>query len=522
MSAENIVVAPILIPLVTAIITLIARKWQTVQQGVSVAGMAGYVVSVAVLAYTVLPGTVLSYQLSAWPAPYGITLVADALSVFILLLTAIVSGGVLLYALSHIDAFGQQVAYHPLFAFMLVGVSGAFLTADIFNMFVWFEVMLMSSYILVVLYSDRGQTRAALQYVVLNIIGSVIMLLAIGGLYATTGTLNMADLAVRLADPAAYNIQMRPVLGLSTLLFAVFALKAGIVPFQFWVPRTYSAAPAPVAAMLAGVTKKVGIYAIIRLYFTVFAAAALPDSGVVSVLSGSTVLAFFGPVLFLMAMASIVIGGLGAVSRDTVDELLAYSSISQVGFIVLPLTVAATVPGIRTLAVTATLIYALNHAVAKSMLFLVTGTLYQSTGSTKFADLSGLAETTPVLAAAFFIGALSLIGVPPAMGFFGKLLIFNAMTQSIAFGALAVAVTGSLLTIVYVSYAWNSVFCGDPLEMELVPVSRVQGGVVALLAGILILLGLWFELVFTVAHAAAETVVQTDPYIDTVLRGATQ
>jgi multicomponent Na+:H+ antiporter subunit D len=518
MSADNIVVLPIVIPLITAIATLIVRNHGRIQQLLSGVGMAGYIGSVALLAHTV-GDAVVAYQLSAWPAPYGITLVADALSVFMLLLTAAVSAGVSVYAMVHIDGLGQQVAYHPLFAFMLVGVSGAFLTADIFNLFVWFEVMLMSSYILVVLYSHAEQTQAALEYIVLNVIGSVVMLLAVGGLYATVGTLNMADLAVRLGDPGTYGIQVAPVLGLSMLLLAVFALKAGIVPFHFWVPRTYSAAPAPVAAMLAGVTKKVGVYAIIRLYFTVFAAASIPA---VPALGESALLTFAGVLLFGMAAASVFVGGLGAISRETMDELLAYSSIGQIGFIMLPLAFAALFPGIRALGIAAALVYTVNHALAKSMLFLVSGVLYRSTGSTRFTDLGGLAGERPVLAAAFFIGALSLIGMPPALGFFGKFLVFATLAEQVAFLALAVAITGSVFTILYVSRAWNQTFWGDPVTTETLPVSPVKIGVVAAFAAVIVGAGVGIDVVITHAQTAAETVISTESYIDAVLGGEAQ
>lgn len=519
MSTSHIVIAPLLVVLVTAVLTLITRNYRRVQRTLSLLGIIGYGITVYVLVRTVMPANVLAYQLSGWPAPYGITLVADALSAFMLGFTAFVSICVLVYALYYVDAFGQQVAYHPLFHFMLVGVTGAFLTADIFNMFVWFEVMLMSSYILVVLYSSKEQTRAALQYVVLNLVGSALMLLAIGGIYATTGTLNMADLAIRLADPAAYGISVPPVLGLSVLLFAVFALKAGIVPFQFWVPATYSAAPAPVSAMLAGVTKKVGIYAIIRLYFTVFAAATLPDGLLLPFLSGNSILDFFGPFLFIMATASILVGGLGAVSREDLDQLLAYSSIGQVGFIVLPLAIAATIPAVRSIAVAAALIYILNHAVVKSMLFLISGTVYQTTGTTRFTELGGLAEKTPLVAAAFFIGALSLIGIPPVVGFFSKLLVFTALTQGVAYLALGVALAGAVLTILYFSRGWNSVFWGSPMDAELLSVSRIQIGAVLTLAAATVLLGIGFEVVLDAAMSAADAVLQPEQYIETVLGG---
>ncbi|MFB6196030.1 MAG: complex I subunit 5 family protein, partial [Haloplanus sp.] len=402
------------------------------------------------------------------------------------------------------------------------------------NLFVWFEVMLMSSYVLVLFYGDSEHTRAALNYVVLNLIGSAVMLVAIGGLYATTGTLNMADLARRLADPGVYDVHLLPVLGLSAVLFSVFALKAGIVPFQFWVPAAYRAAPTPVTAMLAGVVKKVGVYAIVRLYFTIFAAASLPESLSIPGFDGTTTLAFFGPVLFVMATASVVFGGLGAIGRDDLDDVLAYSSISQIGFIVLPLAVAATVPAVRTLGVIACLVYTVNHGFAKSLLFLVSGTVAETVGTREFAGLGGVARRSPVLAGAFLIGALSLIGVPPLVGFFGKFLVFDVAVRALALDAagaaatIAVALFGAVLTIAYYTRAWNAVFWGEATGRVAVDRVAHDGGtarstartgqvaVALALAVVIVAMGVGFEVVYTAAEAAARAAVDTGGYVDAV------
>jgi len=245
----------------------------------------------------------------------------------------------ILFSVRYITPENQRVYYHPLFHLLLAGVTGAFLTGDLFNLFVWFEVMLIVSYVFVAFYGTDYATAASFRYLVMNVFGSALMLVAIGGLYATTGTLNMADMARRLATPDAYGIDPAPVVGLSALLLAVFALKSGLVPFQFWVPAAYTAAPTPVTAMFAGVTKKVGIYAIIRLYFTVFATASVPVD-----LLGTTAaspLAFLAPVLGAMGVASIVVGGFGAVGQDRLESVFAYSSIGQVGFIAVPVAIAA-------------------------------------------------------------------------------------------------------------------------------------------------------------------------------------
>jgi multicomponent Na+:H+ antiporter subunit D len=524
-TGPQLVVAPMLVALVTAIATLATRRYPRLNRGLSVLGNLVYVGAVALLAAAVLPNDVLTYQLSAWLAPFGISLVADALAVFMLALAALVSLVVVVFSVAYVDGQGQNVSYHPLYHFMLTGVSGAFLTGDIFNLFVWFEVMLMPSYVFVVFYSGPRHTAAALQYTVLNLVGSALMLVAIGGLYATTGTLNMADMARRLASPAEFGIAPAPVLGLAALLLVVFALKAGIVPFQFWVPPAYRAAPAPISAFLAGVTKKVGIYAIIRLYFTVFSAGTLDAALGLPGFAGRSFLDFFGPILFVMALASIVLGGIGAASRGNLDDVFAYSSIGQVGFIILPLAVVATVsePALQVLGIVAALVYSLNHAVAKSLLFLVSGTVYESAGTIQLSELGGITSRRPVLAGSYFLGMLALVGIPPLSGFFGKLLVFDTAGRALAAGAsgtalaLAGALGGAILTIAYLSRVWTRGFWGEvspAVETSTRPTVLV--GIVAVLALVVVAIGVGFDPVYATAEAAAEAALDRRGYVDAV------
>ncbi|QLG26445.1 Na+/H+ antiporter subunit D [Halorarum halophilum] len=549
-----LVLAPLLVAFGTGILTLLLRFDSRVQRGVSLLGSVGYLAVVALLFDRVVLGpggpAIVPYYVSNWPAPFGITLVADALSAFMLGLAALVSLPALAFATVYIDEFEHRLSFAPLFHFMLAGVTGSFLTADLFNLFVWFEVMLMASYILVLFYSGPEHTRAALVYVVLNLLASALMLVAIGGLYATVGTLNMADMARRLANPAAYGVELAPTLGLASLLLSVFALKAGLVPFHFWVPSAYRAAPAPVTAVLAGVVKKVGVYAIVRLFFTVFAGAAYAEAGT---------FAYVGPVLIVAAVASILYGGVAAIGREDVDGLLAFSSVGQVGFIVLPLGVAMMAPDLAvdfggpgvdgtlaTLGIAAALVYAFNHGLAKGLLFLASGTIYSAVGTTDFEDLGGLASRTPLLAASFLLGGLSLVGVPPLIGFFGKLLVFRTSVDGLAGAvpgagvALAAALAGAVLTIAYVTRIWNAVFWGEQTETVLAALptrwSRRAEGVAAdggrtdatpvalavqltaviALAGCLVGFGVGVEFVLEAATHAAGAATDTAGYVDAV------
>jgi multicomponent Na+:H+ antiporter subunit D len=300
--------------------------------------------------------------------------------------------------------------------------------------------------------------------------------------------------------------------------------------------------------MLAAVVKKVGIYALIRLYFTVFATATLPAGLTIPGLSGSSFLAFFGPVLFVMALASMLFGGLAATGRDNLGDLLAYSSIGQVGFIALPLAVGATVVDVRAVGVAAALVYSFNHALSKGLLFLLTGTVRATFGTVDFDRLGGIAPRSPVLSAAFFVGGLSLVGIPPLLGFFGKLFVFRTAARAYAGGAAGAGLAaigvlvGAVLTIAYISRAWNLVFWGPPSDVvtgvvpdrwslslpsegatdggrQLTYGSRYIAGEVAILVALavaIVAFGIGIEFVIESARAGAEAALDTTRYVEAV------
>ena len=522
---SQLVIAPMVIVLAAATATLLLGRYPRARAAVSLAGGVAYAAAVAALDWYIVlapdaPG-IATYQVGGWPAPVGITLVADGLSAFMLTMVAVLGVASLVFSTRHLPGGEGRSYYFPLFHFLALGVTGAFLTGDLFNLFVWFEVMLMASYVFVGYSGGPEHTRAAFWYVTLNLVASAVFLLGVGGIYATTGTLNMADLARRLAEPAAYGLEPAPVVGLLGLLLSVFAIKAGLVPFQFWIPTAYRAAPPQITALLAGATKKVGIYAIIRLSFTVFADATV---GVDLALPGITIagdspLPFVGAVLFVMATASILVGGIGAVGRDSLEGVFAYSSIGQVGFIAMPVAIAATAttPGLRHLALVAALVYALNHTLAKGLLFLAVGTVRSATGSSRFADLGGLATRSPLLAITVFVASLALVGIPPLSGFFGKFLVFDAAARARAGPVLVVLLVGSLLTIAYATRAWNRSFWGAQTDaVETATIDPVQVAVLAVLAATIVAVGVGFEPVYEFAELAADAAVDTDGYVDAV------
>jgi multicomponent Na+:H+ antiporter subunit D len=267
--------------------------------------------------------------------------------------------------------------------------------------------------------------------------------------------------------------------------------------------------------MLAGVVKKVGLYAIVRLYFGIFAAAALPVS--LPGISGDGVLAFYGPVLFVMGTASILFGGLAAIGRDDLEGLLAYSSIGQIGFIILPLAIAATIPSLQQLAIFAALVYALNHALAKGLLFLVAGTVQDESGTTDLHHVSGLSRVAPIVTGTFLVGGLALVGIPPLSGFFGKLFVFQTAVDAGSTAGLAVALVGAILTVAYVSRAWNRGFWGEPTAtVEAIVPDSTEVAVLVVLAFAIVLVGVGFDPIYQFADAASQAALDRSAYVEAV------
>jgi multicomponent Na+:H+ antiporter subunit D len=505
----NPVIVPLIVALVTAVLSVLTRKTR-LRDYISFAGSTLYSISVASLLLEVMKAPV-SYQAGGWPAPFGITLVADSLTVFMLVLTSVVYFTVNLYSWSFIRDRGKESGYYAFLNFMVAGMTGAFLAGDLFNLFVMFEIVLMSSYALVAFKGDKRSLFTSLKYVVLNLIGSSLMLVAIGGFYSVTGTLNLADMHLVLSEGA---VNMVPVLGLSAVLFCVFGIKSGLVPFHFWAPTVYSNSPAPVSAIMSGVSKKIGIYAVIRIYLTVLSGTSIPAGA--SLFAGQPVNSVLGTVVAVMGTATVVIGGLSAVNRDEIDRILSYSSVGQVGFIFLPISMAM-LTGSRS-ALTAALIYIMSHGVAKPALFMISGLIEKAADTTDITKLSGLSDNSLPLSAAFSISAISLIGIPPLLGFFAKLNIFRVFIGSSNPLMLLVALIGSITTLLYFSRAWLEAFFGEPLrEFESSEISTKELAAIMLLACLIILTGLGFEPVYNLSESAAEAALNPEVYVETVL-----
>ncbi|SHF22272.1 multisubunit potassium/proton antiporter, PhaD subunit [Litoreibacter ascidiaceicola] len=496
------IIAPVVLPaLLAPFIVLAARYHIGIQRTLSIAGVLALIIIAAGLAFQVSDGSIVLYQLSDWAAPFGIVLVADRLSTLMVLLTAVLALFVLLYAIgSGWDNRGRH--FHALFQFQLMGIMGAFLTGDLFNLFVFFEVLLIASYGLMIHAGGNERLRAGVQYVLFNLIGSTLFLFALGSIYAETGTLNMADLANRVAmigpeDTVGIRIA-------AVLLLLVFAIKAALVPLHFWLPSSYAEAPAPVAALFAIMTK-VGAYAIIRVYTMIFP----PDLDVTAGLHD----------LWLLpaALLSLAIGMVGVLAAKRLDRLVAFSVIGSMGMVMVAISLF-TPEGIA-----AALYYIVHSTLAGAVLFLISDLV-----RTGRADLN-LTPQPPVAgnaltAGLFFIGAIAMAGLPPLSGFLGKLLILNAAYDAdLMVWIWVIVLTSSLISIVGFALAGSVLFWkahsiealeDAPIHPRPAALSYVAvGGLISLLVAHTVFAGQMHA--YTTTMAAQ--LFAPEPYISTVI-----
>ncbi|MWV15918.1 monovalent cation/H+ antiporter subunit D [Pseudomonas sp. L-22-4S-12] len=430
-------ILPILIPLFAGCLLLLASGASLrVQRGLSLLATLALLPCSLWLLAQADQGSVQTYALGNWPAPFGIVLLFDRLSALMLLLTAVLALFALLYALRGDDERGRS--FHGLFQFQLLGINGAFLTGDLFNLFVFFEILLIASYALLLHGGGRERVRAGLHYVVLNLLGSAFFLIAVGALYGISGTLNMADLAVKVAAADAEQAPILAAAGL--LLLVVFGLKAAFLPLYFWLPRAYASATAPVAALFAIMTK-VGLYSILRVYTLVFGSEA-----------GS--LANLGQDwLWPLALLSIAIGVLGALAASSLQRLVAYLVVISVGTLLAGLALGTAE------ALQAALYYWLHSTWVAAALFLLADLVARQRGA-KGGDLvQGPALQNPhLLGGLFFLAAIAVAGLPPLSGFLGKLLLLQAVEGQQALWLWPLLLVGGLGTLVALSRAGSTLF----------------------------------------------------------------
>lgn len=431
---DLLLVLPVVLPLVGAALSVLLAGHPRIQRSLgAVVLVAATLATIAILVEVEADG-VISTAVGGWPAPIGIVLVADLFSAIMLVIAALMVLAVFVFAIGQPGTDLASPWFHPLYLVLAAGVSASFLTGDLFNLFVAFEVMLIASYVLITLGARPDQVRSGMTYVVISLLASTLFITAVALVYAATGTVNMADLAGKLQeiDPA-----LRTVLAL--LLLIVFGIKAALFPLFFWLPDSYPTAPTTVTAIFAGLLTKVGVYAIIRTQTLLFF-----DGGAVD------------DVLLWVAGLTMFVGVLGAIAQSDMKRILSFHIVSQIGYMVFGLALT-TLAGLA-----AAIFYIVHHIVVKTSLFLVTGLVEHEHGTAKLQRLGGLVHRRGFVAALFLIPALSLAGLPPFSGFVGKLGLVQAGFAADHGWLTAVSLLVSLLTLFSMTKIWGGVFWGEP------------------------------------------------------------
>jgi multicomponent Na+:H+ antiporter subunit D len=501
----------VVLPIFGAAVTFMLLRQERAQRIVSISVVAATLALEITLLASVWGGGTIAVPIGQWIPPWGITLVVDQFSSLMLVVSSAVSLSVLIYAVSQGIADGDKdgpiSVFHPSFLILIAGVSDAFLAGDLFNLYVGFEMLLTASYVLLTLGGTTARIRAGVTYVVVSVVSSLLFLIAIAMVYAATGTVNMADLAVKLG-------QLNPdtqVL-LHVMLLIGFGIKAAVFPLSFWLPDSYPTAPAPVTAVFAGLLTKVGVYAMVRTETLLFPGEALNVP------------------LMVVALLTMVVGIFGALAQTDIKRLLSFTLVSHIGYMVFGLAMSSVV------GLASAVFYVMHHITVQTSLFLVAGLIERRAGTASIDRLGGLAKLSPLLALLYFVPAMNLAGIPPLSGFLGKLGLIQAGVTLGTPMALAVVIAGvavSLLTLLALARVWARAFWRSTDDAEnphgalLAPASRaaMPRAMVGATAG-LVVLGLALTVfagpLFSVSEQAAKGMLDRTPYITAVLGQQTQ
>ncbi|REC95684.1 Na+/H+ antiporter subunit D [Kushneria indalinina] len=494
------VALPILIPLTAGALSMAFWRSRMMQRLIGVAGTAALLATSLWLFASVQEQGHVIMNAGGWAAPFGITLVADHLSAIMVLLTGIIGFAVAVYSLPTIGRGHETFGYYPLLHLLLAGVAGAFLTGDIFNLYVWFEVMLLASFALLILGGERAQMEGAIKYVTLNLLSSVIFLSAIGLLYGLVGTLNMADIARRVA-----LVEDNTLIDIVAVMFMIsFGIKAAAFPLFFWLPAAYHTPPVAVSALFAGLLTKVGVYALFRVFTLIF----------------NQSVDFTHEILLWGAALTMLTGVLGAAAQFEFRRILSFHIVSQIGYMLMGLAL------FTPLALVGGVFYILHHIIVKTNLFLISGIVYRLKGTHDLKKLGGVYKAWPLLGVLFLIPALSLAGVPPLSGFFAKFVLIRASIEAGEITITVIALLVGLLTLYSMTKIWAEVFWKkapdeDSAAKRVAPVSQRHLWLMILpivgLAACTVFIGLNGQLLYDVAEASAAQLLDPQGYIDAVL-----
>lgn len=489
---NNLIVLPMVLPLLVGVLLIFFRHHLGLQRtGTMLLLLINTIISVMLL-IDVEKNGITALDFGGWAAPFGITFVADSFAMLLVLTANIVSAVCVLYAIGTIGKDRELLYFYPFVLFLVAGVNGSFLTGDLFNLFVTFEIMLLASYALMTLGGTKKQLKASIPYIAINVVSSSFFLIAIAYLYGVVGTLNMADLSVKIAETG-----QTPILTVISLLFLiVFGIKSGLLLYQ-WLPQSYSVPPTAIAALFGALLTKVGIYALFRTFTLLF----YHEQNITHTVIG------------IMAAITIIGGCIGAIAYTNIRQIVAYNVVIAVGFILIALAVM-TVPAME-----GAIYYLIHDIIMKALLFLLAGTMFYLTGTERMDEMSGLIRNYPVLGWMFFITVLSVTGIPPLSGFLGKVLIGEGAIAAQSYWLLGIGFASGLVVLYSLLRIFMSCFWGETIisEEEMMPFRKsmlIPGAILVILT---FAIGLGAEFLAPYVKDAAATLMQPSIYIDAVL-----
>lgn len=501
---QQILIAPILLQFALAIVLMFFWFHIRYQRVISIAGSVLAVVSAAWLFQRVWQQGIISLQAGSWAAPFGITLVADTLSATLVLLTSLVALAVSVFSSGSMLNSRLRFGYFPILHLLVVGLNGAFLTGDIFNMYVWFEIMIISSFVLLTLGGEKAQLEGAVKYFTMNILASVIFLTALAVLYGLTGTLNMADLSLRIAQ-----LEQRSLVDVCALLFFVgFGIKAAVFPLYFWLPASYHTPPAAVSAIFGGLLTKVGVYAMFRVFTLMFSRDP-----------------FIENMLGIVAFFTLFSGALGALTRNNIVKVFSWLIICHIGFMVAGLAMYSE------LALAGAVFYMIHDIVVKANLFMLAGVTQKITGTNRLQHMGGLYAHYPKISLLMAIPLFSLVGIPPLSGFWPKISLLLGGIAVEKWALVAMIVLASFATLFVIARLWTEAFWKVQPDYERPQPFRYFGDYpllkrwlmllpIALLAGISLYIAFGAANIQSLAERIAHELLHPEVYIEAVLQSS--
>lgn len=497
---DNYLILPVIAHLFTAILLLFSWRKTVLQRIVSIAGSIVVLLLAIRLFGHVWDNGIVVMQAANWDAPFGITFVADTFSSSMVLLTSFAGLAVSIFSAAGIAKARMLYGYFPILHFLLMGLNGAFLTGDIFNLYVWFEVIIISSFVLLTLGGRKAQLEGAVKYMALNILASTFFLTGIGILYGIAGTLNMADLAIKV--PAIAN---RNLVDITAIFFIIgFGIKSAVFPLYFWLPSSYHTPPSAVAAIFGGLLTKVGIYALFRVSTLIF----IPDD-------------FIRTLLIAIAILTILTGCFGMIIKRNIRRMFSYLIVCHIGFMVGGLGMFSEI------ALMGALFYLFHDIMVKTNLFLIAGLIRQLRGTMNMEKLGGLYAEYPKLSLLMAIVLFSLVGIPPLSGFWPKIYLFEGGFMAQQYVLIGAIIIGSFITLYVIAKMWADVFWknppteNNPLEdrFKAMPLLKKSFLVIpiALLAVVSLYIGLGAENIVSVTQRIATEMMDPTPYTRAVL-----